>query len=167
MAGEQPHERWTAVDTTDAEAWKDISREVDVRWRELLKKKRVIKDEEIAPVKKEGFQIRRVDTEQTGLASLISFFEEFPPKGVSQRHGHQNEAVFYILEGRGYEVHDGEKFEWEAGDVVIIPAGCVHRHVNSDPDVPAKAIVINPTPLYQFLNLTARRLVEVPGEGSY
>lgn len=166
MAKRHDDEAWAPVDTADQAAWKAISREIDPNWRELLSKKRVIKADEIAPVKTEGFQIRRVDTSQTGLNAFISFFEEFPPKGVSQRHGHMNEAVFYILEGKGYEIHDEEKFEWEAGDVVIIPAGCVHRHVNSDPKTPAKAIVINPTPLYKFMNLTARRLVNVPGEGS-
>ncbi len=29
------------------------------------------------------------------------------PGGTSQKHGHVNEAAFYILDGRGYEIHDG------------------------------------------------------------
>ena len=33
--------------------------------------------------------------------------EEYGPGGRSQKHGHVNEAAFYILDGVGYEVHDG------------------------------------------------------------
>jgi quercetin dioxygenase-like cupin family protein len=32
-----------------------------------------------------------------------------------------NEAAFYILDGEGYEVHDGIRYDWKAGDVAIGP----------------------------------------------
>src|ERR1700755_2482310 len=31
-------------------------------------------------------------------------FVELPPQSSNHGHGHQNEAAFYILEGRGYEI---------------------------------------------------------------
>ncbi len=96
----------------------------------------------------------------TPLKSLATFIEYYAPGARSQKHGHQNEAVFYILEGRGYEIHDGERIDWEAGDIVMVPAGTVHQHFNADPDRPAKALVINPKPLYLFLNLIQQRQVE-------
>lgn len=72
-------------------------------------------------------------------------------------HGHQNEAIFYILEGKGYELHDGKRYPWEAGDAVIVHAGCVHAHFSADPERPARALVINPKPLYMHLNLKEQR----------
>ena len=42
------------------------------------------------------------------------------PGQYGQNHGHMNSAVMYVLEGRGHEVHDGVRYEWEAGDVVIV-----------------------------------------------
>lgn len=134
-------------------------------WAELLNLPRVIKGSELAAVEGGQYQLRQSSVEQMGAATLILFFLEFPGGSVSQRHSHMNEAVFYILEGKGHELHDDEKFEWEAGDVVIIPAGCVHRHVNDDPEHPAKALVINPKPVYFAFNLMAQRLVDRPGEG--
>ena len=40
--------------------------------------------------------------------------EEYGPGGRSQKHGHVNEAAFYILDGVGYEVHDGIRYDWQA-----------------------------------------------------
>lgn len=156
---------WVGLDTSK-KGWETLPKELDPRWKELLSRPRVIKARDIPSKVKEGHMARRVDVDKVGLGSFVIFFEEFSPKGVSQRHGHLNEAVFYALKGRGYEIHDGEKFEWEAGDVIIIPAGCVHRHVNSDPENPAQVLVINPKPQYLLTNLSAQRLVDAPSEGS-
>ncbi|WP_205927116.1 hypothetical protein [Rhizobium sp. P32RR-XVIII] len=41
--------------------------------------------------------------------------EEYGPGGKSQKHGHVNEAAFYILDGDGYEVHDNIRYDWTAG----------------------------------------------------
>ena len=143
-------------------------KEMDTLWTDLLAMPRVIKGKDLALQRHDTFQTRFYDVTQVGLETMILFTEEFPPDGVSQRHGHMNEAVFYILEGKGYEIHDGEKFDWEAGDVVIIPNGCVHRHVNADSEHPARALVINPKPIYILnMNLKAQRLVDRPDEGSH
>ncbi len=43
-------------------------------------------------------------------------------------HRHYTEVPFFILEGRGHEVHDGRRFDWEAGDLMIVPPYCFHQH---------------------------------------
>ena len=65
--------------------------------------------------------------------------EEYGPGGKSQKHGHVNEAAFYILDGEGYEVHDGVRYDWKAGDVAIVHNNCVHQHFNASPTKPARA----------------------------
>ena len=67
--------------------------------------------------------------------------EEYAPGGKSQKHGHVNEAAFYILDGEGYEIHDGVRYDWKAGDVAIVHNNCVHQHFNASPDKPARALV--------------------------
>jgi mannose-6-phosphate isomerase-like protein (cupin superfamily) len=86
--------------------------------------------------------------------------EEYGPGGKSQKHGHVNEAAFYILDGRGYEVHDGIRYDWEAGDVAIVHNNCVHQHFNADPHRPARALVIKTKPMYLFLNMLFQKQVE-------
>jgi quercetin dioxygenase-like cupin family protein len=85
--------------------------------------------------------------------------EEYAPGGVSQKHGHVNEAAFYILDGNGYEIHDGVRYDWKAGDVAIVHNNCVHQHHNADPVKPARALVMKAKPMYMFMNMLFQKLV--------
>ena len=58
----------------------------------------------------------------------------YAPGAYGQKHGHLNSAVFYVLKGRGHDIHDGRRIDWKAGDVMIVEYGCVHQHFNDDPD---------------------------------
>ena len=86
--------------------------------------------------------------------------EEYAPGAKSQKHGHVNEAAFYILDGKGYEVHDGVRYDWQAGDVAIVHNNCVHQHFNASPDRAARALVIKTNPMYMFMNMLFQHLVE-------
>lgn len=85
--------------------------------------------------------------------------EEYSPGGKSGKHGHVNEAAFYILDGVGYEIHDGIRYDWQAGDIAIVHNNCVHQHFNDDPDRPARALVIRTKPTYLFMNLLFQKQV--------
>ena len=71
-----------------------------------------------------------------------------------------NEAAFYILDGVGYEIHDGVRYDWKAGDVAIVHNNCVHQHFNASKDKPARALVIKTKPMYMFMNMLFQTLVE-------
>jgi uncharacterized RmlC-like cupin family protein len=86
--------------------------------------------------------------------------EEYGPGAKSQKHGHVNEAAFYILDGEGYEIHDGVRYDWKAGDVAIVHNNCVHQHFNASPTKPARALVIKTKPMYLFLNMLFQKEVE-------
>ncbi len=86
--------------------------------------------------------------------------EEYGPGGKSQKHGHVNEAAFYILDGEGYEVHDEVRYDWAAGDVAIVHNNCVHQHFNASATLPARALVIKTKPMYLFLNMLFQKQVE-------
>lgn len=86
--------------------------------------------------------------------------EEYGPGGKSQKHGHVNEAAFYILDGAGYEIHDGVRYDWQAGDIAIVHNNCVHQHHNADPNKPARALVLKTKPMYLFLNMLFQKTVE-------
>ncbi len=86
--------------------------------------------------------------------------EEYAPGAKSQKHGHVNEAAFYILDGTGYEIHDGVRYDWKAGDIAIVHNNCVHQHFNADEKKPARALVIKTKPMYLFLNMLFQKTVE-------
>src|SRR6267142_686470 len=85
--------------------------------------------------------------------------EEYGPGGKSQKHGHVNEAAFYILDGEGYEIHDGIRYDWKAGDVAIVHMNCVHQHFNANPSKPARALVMKPKPMIMFMNMLFQKSV--------
>lgn len=95
-----------------------------------------------------------------GLGQTLHIhLNEYAPGGVSQKHGHVNEACFYILDGEGYEIHDGERYDWEAGDVAIVHNNCVHQHCNASNHKPARALVIKTKPMYMFMNMLFQKNV--------
>src|SRR5947207_4752864 len=84
--------------------------------------------------------------------NLQVHFVEIPPGKSNHGHGHQNEAVFYILQGTGYEIHDDKKYPWEAGDLAAVHGDSVHRHYN-DGDETAKALVIKAKSTWMYFKL--------------
>lgn len=96
-----------------------------------------------------------------GLTQMFHLhIEEYAPGGRSQKHGHVNEAAFYILDGEGYEIHDGIRYDWQAGDVAIVHNNCVHQHFNASSTKPARALVIKTKPMFMFMNMLFQQLVE-------
>jgi gentisate 1,2-dioxygenase len=60
-------------------------------------------------------------------------------------HRHTVEAVIYYMEGHGYSVIDGTRYDWEAGDFICVPQFAWHRHVNlSEHKVPYAASTTGP-----------------------
>jgi quercetin dioxygenase-like cupin family protein len=84
--------------------------------------------------------------------TLQVHFVRLPPGSSNHGHGHQNEAVFYILQGAGYEIHDGRRYDWSQGDLVIVHSDSVHRHFNPY-DEPATALVMKAKSAWMYLGL--------------
>src|SRR3954452_18541554 len=96
-----------------------------------------------------------------GITQTFHFhLEEYAPGASSQQHGHVNEAAFYILDGEGYEIHDGIRYDWKAGDVAIVHNNCVHQHFNASTTKPARAIVMKTKPMFMFMNMLFQKMVE-------
>ena len=59
---------------------------------------------------------------------------------MSGRHRHQGGLVIYVIDGKGYSVVDGERVDWEKGDLLLLPLrpkGVEHQHFNTNPEKPA------------------------------
>ncbi len=83
------------------------------------------------------------------------------PFSTSQKHGHMNSAVLYILSGAGKDIHDGHSLPYEAGDACIVENGCVHQHVNTGPEAQI-ALVMKAKPLFLFMHMLFQKVVEYP-----
>ena len=94
--------------------------------------------------------------------TLQGHHEWLKPGHYMGTHRHILEAIFYIQEGGGYEIHDGVRWDWEAGDVLCVPTYCIHTHFG-DPVVGAKFFAVTQR-LYEFMGCGDREQLEVhPG----
>ena len=93
----------------------------------------------------------------TRMETVDAYMQILPPGSRSGKHRHLAEECVYVLEGRGYDIHqdcdveitdvfawkpveETKRFEWEAGDVIYIPPNTIHQHFNADPEKPARFI---------------------------
>ena len=93
----------------------------------------------------------------TRMETVDAYMQIIPPGSQSGKHRHLAEECLYVLEGKGYDLHQDcdveitdtyhwkpqdevKRYEWEAGDVIYIPPNTIHQHFNADPDRPVRLI---------------------------
>ncbi len=87
------------------------------------------------------------------VQTMAMFVAEIPPAGKTGKHRHFNEAMIYVLAGRGHTIIDGQRYEWAEGDVVSVPLYSWHQHFNDDPDHPVRYLGVTNIPLIRALGL--------------
>jgi quercetin dioxygenase-like cupin family protein len=93
----------------------------------------------------------------TRMETVDAYMQIIPPGSRSGKHRHLAEECLYVVEGRGYDLHQDcdveitddyhwvpqdeiKRFDWEAGDIIYIPPNTIHQHFNADPSQPARLI---------------------------
>jgi quercetin dioxygenase-like cupin family protein len=93
----------------------------------------------------------------TRMETVDAYMQIIPPGSRSGKHRHLAEECLYVVEGRGYDLHQDcdveitdvytwkpqpevKRYEWEAGDVIYIPPNTIHQHFNADPSRPVRLI---------------------------
>ena len=74
----------------------------------------------------------------------------------SGKHKHQGGFAIYVIEGKGYSIVDGERWDWQKGDLLLLPirpGGVVHQHFNTEPGKPCIWIAFVPIPIIDHLAL--------------
>ncbi|MCT4476237.1 cupin domain-containing protein [Peribacillus frigoritolerans] len=81
----------------------------------------------------DGYAIEYINPTTGGSADsrIGTMMQKLKPGQQTKAHRHVHSAIFHVLEGTGYTVIDGQKFEWEKGDFFILPPWSNHEHVNT------------------------------------
>ena len=70
-----------------------------------------------------------------------------PPGIIDRPHRHVSAAINYYFHGKGYSVVGGQRYEWQAGDLMVsAPGWAVHNHASYDAD-PVYELTIQDQPL--------------------
>ncbi len=112
----------------------------------------------------------------TRMETVDAYMQIIPPGSRSGKHRHLAEECVYVLEGRGYDLHQDcdveitdtyhwtaqeevKRFDWEAGDVIYVPPNTIHQHFNADPARPVRLIsAINR--IYKYCGLNDLEQIE-------
>lgn len=142
---------------------REVSGKYGEVYKTLLEQPRVYSSKEIpfkgGPAK---FGKHIINPQRAFITQLIeAHIDVVPPGSHGQKHGHMNSAVMFILDGKGYDVHDGRKIEWKAGDAAIVENACVHQHFAVG-EKPARYVIIKAKPVFLFSHLMFQRTVEYP-----
>jgi gentisate 1,2-dioxygenase len=60
-------------------------------------------------------------------------------------------AVYFVFEGRGATVIEGQRFDWRKGDLFVVPTWTWHEHASADGE--AILFSVHDTPVMQALGL--------------
>ncbi len=119
---------------------KDNAYEAVLRQRKALKERNLTGPVVIRSEDREVFQARQgkllfymdpVSFKETPLQQWRVFKHQIVTK--SGRHRHQGGLLIFVTEGKGYSIVDGERWDWEKGDLVLLPmkpGGVEHQHFN-------------------------------------
>jgi mannose-6-phosphate isomerase-like protein (cupin superfamily) len=94
--------------------------------------------------------------------SIETHMEVYAPHGKTSKHGHMNSAVFFVLKGKGHDVHDGRRYDWEAGDAMIVENACVHQHFSDEENDECILLVMKAKPLFLFMHMLFQKVSEWP-----
>ncbi|MDZ4246183.1 MAG: cupin domain-containing protein [Dehalococcoidia bacterium] len=86
-------------------------------------------------------------------------------KKQSGRHTHQGGLAIYVLEGKGYSVVDGQRYDWEEDDLILLPIkpdGCEHQHFNLSPSGSAYWMAFIYMPMWEQAGVEFTQGVEHP-----
>lgn len=123
------------------------------------KRKKVVRPEEMPwEMSRQGLLKHLINEDMnTRMETVDAYMQIIPPGSKSGRHRHLAEECIYVLEGKGYDLHQDcdveitdeyfwkpqeevKRFEYEAGDIIYVPPNTIHQHFNSDPDRPLRLI---------------------------
>jgi len=112
----------------------------------------------------------------TRMETVDAYMQIIPPGSRSGKHRHLAEECLYVVEGRGYDLHQDcdveitdtyhwkpqaevKRWEWEAGDVIYIPPNTIHQHFNASTEKPVRLIsAINR--IYKYCGLNDLEQIE-------
>lgn len=112
------------------------------------------------------YYLRRSGETETALKDWVVFVHEIYTH--SGKHRHQGGLVIYVLDGMGYTVVDGVRYDWEAGDVILLPVqpgGCEHQHFNRSEDRPARWLALIYKPLHDEVASVLEQREDAPAAG--
>jgi gentisate 1,2-dioxygenase len=87
------------------------------------------------------------------MPTMACWAQLLRPREHTKAHRHTGSAVYYVVQGEGMTIIDGQRFSWSKGDIIALPPWALHEHANSSTSEDAVLFSIQDVPVLQALGL--------------
>jgi gentisate 1,2-dioxygenase len=102
----------------------------------------------------DGFAVDYINPATGGSADarIGTTMQKLSPSMHTQAHRHVHSAIYHVVDGSGYTIINGQKFEWSKGDFIALPPWSWHEHKNTG-TTDVYLFSINDRPILENLKL--------------
>lgn len=117
------------------------------RWEDLEPRLEEVLKDPLRRADRRFIALVNADTGEAGgvFPSIFLGIQTFAPGEHIVAHRHNSYALYHIVQGEGYSVLDGQRFDWKRGDTFGCPPMASHEHINTGTE-PAIQYVIQDMP---------------------
>jgi gentisate 1,2-dioxygenase len=122
-------------------------------WDRTWEALNALRDHEGSPCDAVALEYRHPQTGGPLLPTMACWVQLLRPGKRTTAHRHTGSAVYYVVQGEGATVIDGQSFVWGKGDIIALPPWALHEHANTSASEEAVLFSIQDTPVIEALGL--------------
>jgi len=113
------------------------------RWNDLYPRLEAVKNDPLRRADRRFVTLVNADTGEAGgvLPSLFLGIQVINPGEHIVPHRHNSYALYHIIQGSGFSIVGGQKFEWTRGDTFACSPWALHEHMNSGTEIAIQYVV--------------------------
>ncbi len=119
-------------------------------WDQTLEALRALRNHDGSPYEGISLDYTHPQTGGHALPTIGCQVQMMRPGEKLQARRFAGSAVFYVAQGQGYSIINGQQFLWGKGDIIALPSWALHEHANNGAE-DAVLFSINDRPVLQAL----------------
>ena len=122
-------------------------------WEQTSQALNALRNQEGSPFDGIALEYRHPQTGGPVLPTMACLTQLLRPGEHTKAHRHTGSAVYHIVKGAGFTIIDGQRFNWQKGDIFALPPWALHEHANLSASADAVLFSIQDLPVLNALGL--------------
>jgi len=122
-------------------------------WEQTWQALNSMREQEGSPFDGIALEYRHPQTGGPVMPTMACLAQLLRPGEHTKAHRHTGSAVYYVVQGQGATIIDGQRFNWTKGDIVALPPWALHEHLNASANADAVLFSIQDLPVLNALGL--------------
>lgn len=113
------------------------------RWKDLMPHVEKVSADPLRRADRRFIALVNADTGEAGgvLPSIFLGIQAINPGEHIVPHRHNSYALYHIVQGTGYSIVGGYKFEWSRGDTFACSPWASHEHINTGDELAIQYVI--------------------------